>query len=121
MNPNIQGTPFYDSAGTNTIKEASSSAVTVYSLRVEQFGGSAGWIQLYGASSDVAGGSVGTPTVAFAVPSGTSGAGTPSSTSLTFPAGMHFVNGLSYLWAAGAGGTVAHGVNAAVIITNTRT
>lgn len=121
MNPNIQGTPHYNIAGTNTLTQVSTSAVTIYSLHIEQNGGSAGFLQLYDGGSAGAAGSAGTPQVAFAVSSGTSGAGTPSIGRDTFPAGLHFGNGLSYLWAAGATGTVAHGVNAAVVLTNTRT
>ena len=115
MHPNIQGTPYYDSAGTNTIKQIAGTGVTVFSIYASQTGGSAGWLQIYnnGTSQTTSG----APDLAFAIPTGTF-IGTPSIHQFTFPGGMHLNKGLSYLWADGPTGTVAHGVNATVIITN---
>lgn len=116
MGPNdFTGASFsYSNAGTNTLTQVSASRVVLYHISVSHQGGSVGFIQLYNNASADAG--AGTPDMVFAVNSGTAGAGTPTLMThrdIDFGAtGVAFNGGLSYLWAAGATGTVAHGVNA---------
>jgi hypothetical protein len=113
------GTYSYSTVGTNTLTQVSAvGAVKLLDIHVSHVGGSVGYLQFYNGGS--ANGSAGTPTFAVAVFSGTAGAGTPSfnaSRDLAYPQGRQFNTGLSYLWAAGPTGTVAHGVNAIVDIT----
>ena len=105
----------YSAAGTNTIVQVTDEPTVIFNISIEQFGGSAGYLQLYnnGTNAVTAGNA---PTLAYAVAAGTFTAGTPATRDLIFPGGLGFNQGLSYLWTAGPTGTVAHGVNASVII-----
>lgn len=108
----------YSTVGSNTKVQISDNPTVVYNISIEHNGGSAGFLQVYnnGTEAVTAGNS---PTLVYAVGAGTFTAGTPAARDLTFPGGLGFNQGLSYLWAAGPTGTVAHGVNASVIfITN---
>ena len=110
------GTFSYNVAGTNTLTQVTKDPTVIYSLHMEQNGGSAGFLQIYNNGTQDAG--AGTPNFAIALNSGTSGAGTPAIRDVVFgPYGRKMDGGLSYLWAAGATGTVAHGVNCSVGVT----
>lgn len=108
----------YSNAGTNTLTQVVDGPCVFYHVSVSHQGGSVGFLQLYNNGTADAG--AGTPDMVFAVNSGTAGAGTP--TLMTHrdidlgPFGAAFNGGLSYLWAAGATGTTAHGVNANVTL-----
>lgn len=104
----------YSAAGTNTIVEVSDNPTTLTNISVEQFGGSGGWLQIYNNGTKDA--TAGSPDLAYGVGAGTFTAGTPATRDLIFPGGLGLNKGASYLWAAGATGTVAHGVNARVTI-----
>lgn len=112
------GTYSYSNAGTNTlIQVEAKGAVKLLDIHVTNPGGSIGYLQIYNGGS--ANGSAGTPTYTIPVNSGTAATGTPSFASfrdIVYPQGRQFNNGLSYLWAAGGTGTVAHGVNAVIDI-----
>ena len=106
----------YSAAGTNTLTQVTANPTTLYYVSVSQTGGSAGFLQVYNNGSADAG--VGTPDFVIPLNSGTSGAATPSFRDVQFgPYGRQLEGGLSYMWAAGATGTVAHGVNATVDLT----
>ena len=106
----------YSAAGTNTLTQVDAGPSVLFHLSVAQTGGSAGFLQFYNNGSADAG--AGTPDFAVALASGTSGAGTPSTRDIVFGQHGRAMNGgVSYLWAAGATGTVAHGVNATVDLT----
>lgn len=113
------GTYSYDASGTNTISQVTPDPTTLYHISVTNNGGSLGYLQIYNNGTQQAG--AGTPDFAIPVHSGTAGAGTPSFKAdrdvVYGPYGRRMDGGLSYLWAAGATGTVAHGVNAIVDIT----
>lgn len=104
----------YDAAGTNTLVQVSKDPVTLYRIDIYNAGGSVGFLQFY--DNGTAEASAGTPDFAFPVNSGTAAAGTPSLMSYRDidlgPTGIALKGGLSYLWAVGGTGTVAHGVNA---------
>ena len=112
------GTFSYSNAGTNTLTQVETSPAVLYSVHVSHQGGSVGFLQIYNNGTADAG--AGTPDVVFAINSGTAAAGTPSMMAYRDvdlgAAGMGFNGGLSYLWAAGATGTTAHGVNANLTI-----
>lgn len=113
------GTYSYSIAGTNTLIQVSAKPSILYHVSVSHNGGSAGFLQLYNNGSATA--SAGTPDFVIPVSSGTSGAGTPAARDILYgPSGRELTAGLSYLWAAGPTGTVAHGVNAIVDITHKR-
>lgn len=106
----------YSVAGTNTLTQVTPDPTTLYQVSVSQTGGSVGFLQVYNNGSAAAG--AGTPDFVIPLNTGTSGAGTPSFRDVQFgPYGRQMSGGLSYLWAAGATGTVVHGVNATVDIT----
>lgn len=115
---NSRGASFsYSNAGTNTLTQVDAGPVTLYSVHVSHQGGSVGFFHLYNNGSADAG--AGTPDMVFAVNAGTAAAGTPTLMTyrdISFPAGVQFDGGLSYLWTTAATGTVAHGVNAQVNI-----
>ena len=116
---NKGGTYSYNAAGSNTLTQVTANPTTLYHISVYQNGGSAGFLQVYNNSSASA--DAGTPTFVIPVNSGTSGAGTPAERQVPYgPYGRQMDGGLSYLWAAGPTGTVAHGVNATVDITLAR-
>ena len=115
------GTFSYSIAGTNTLTDVTAKPTALLHISVAQNGGSAGFLQIYNNGSANAAAGAGTPDFAIAVPSGTQGAGTPATRDINYgPFGRELTKGLSYLWAAGPTGTVAHGVNATVDITYTR-
>ena len=108
----------YNAVGSNVPTQVTSTPARLYSIHVSQFGGSMGYLQMYNAGTgDVTGGTI-TPGTnvdwTVTVPSGTSGAGTPAFRDIFYPKGIEMSSGISYLWAAGSTGTVAHGVNAVV-------
>lgn len=106
------GTFNYSIAGTNTLTEVTKDPTTLYGISVAQFGGSMGYLQVYNNGTQQAG--AGTPDFIIPLSTGTF-TGTPSSRDINYsPHGRQMNGGLSYLWAAGATGTVAHGVNAMV-------
>lgn len=110
------GTYSYSIAGTNTLTQVTADPTVLYQVSVSQFGGSMGYLQIYNNGTFDAG--AGTPTFSIPLNSGTSGAGTPAFRDVVFgPYGRQMSAGLSYLWAAGPTGTVAHGVNALVDVT----
>ena len=110
------GTFSYNVAGTNTPTQVIAGPAVLYQVSVSQNGGSAGFLQLYNNGTQDYG--AGTPDFVIPLSSGTSGAGTPSSRDVVFgPHGRVMSGGITYLWAAGATGTVAHGVNATVDLT----
>lgn len=112
----IPGTFSYSLAGTNTLAQVSGTPTVLYHISISQTGGSAGFLQIYNNPS--AGATAGSPDFVIPLPSGTSGAGTPTFREVDYgPSGRGLNKGLSYLWAAGGTGTVAHGVNATVDIT----
>ena len=107
------GTYSYSVAGSNTLTQVTADPTVLYQVSVSQFGGSMGYLQVYNNGTFDAG--AGTPTFTIPLNSGTSGGGTPAFRDVVFgPYGRQMSAGLSYLWAAGAPGTVAHGVNAVV-------
>ena len=111
------GTFSYSVAGTNTLTQVASYPTVIYHLSLEQNGGSAGFLQIYNNGTQDAG--AGTPDFVVSLNSGTSGAGTPARRDIDYgPYGRRLNGGLSYLWAAGPTGTVAHGVNAVVDVTH---
>ena len=112
------GSTHFNASGSNTLTQVTASPITVYNLSLTQLGGSVGYLQVYGAGTS--GITAGT-NMTFDVPviSGTAGAGTPSfkaDRDINYYPGKQ-LQGLSYLWAAGSTGTVAHGVNAIIDIT----
>lgn len=115
------GTYYYTNAGTNTLTQVTANPTDIYQLSVSQTGGSVGYLQVYNNGSADAG--AGTPNFVIPVYSGTAASGTPPnsiapSRDVNYgAAGRRMDGGLSFLWAAGATGTVAHGVNAIVDIT----
>ena len=110
------GTYSYSIAGTNTLTQVTADPTVLYQVGVSQFGGSMGYLQIYNNGTFDSG--AGTPAFTIPLNSGTSGGGTPSFRDVIFgPSGRQMSAGLSYLWAAGGTGTVAHGVNAIVDIT----
>ena len=110
------GTFSYSINGTNTLTQVVPYPTILYQLSVAQFGGSMGYLQLYNNGTQEAG--AGTPDFTVPLNSGTSGAGTPATRDVTFgPYGRRMNGGLSYLWAAGPTGTVAHGVNCTIYVT----
>lgn len=110
MNPNIRGASFsYSNAGTNTLTQVDAASVNIFFVNAYNTGGSVGYLQLYNNGSADAG--AGTPDVTFPVRGGTEG-----ERIYLGPYGMQFDGGLSYLWAVGATGTAAHGVNLNVTI-----
>ena len=116
------GTYSYSAGGTNTPTQVTANPTTLYHISVTNLGGSIGYLQVYNNGTIDIG--AGTPSFTIPVNSGTSGAGTPSFESerdVVYGAyGRQMDGGLSYIWAAGATGTVAHGVNAIVDITHAR-
>ena len=104
----------YSAAGSNTLVQVTPDPATLYQISLSQFGGSMGYLQIYNNGTGDAG--AGTPD--FVIPlggtaGGAGGAGTPTVRDVNFgPVGLRMSGGISYLWAAGATGTVAHGVNA---------
>lgn len=120
MSLNERGAGFsYSNAGSNTLTQVDAGPVTLYSIHVSHQGGSVGFLQFYNNGSADAG--AGTPDFALAVNSGTAAAGTPTLMAhrdvVLGAYGVQLDAGLSYLWAAGATGTTAHGVNANVTLT----
>lgn len=116
---NKGGTYSYSAAGTNTLTQVTANPTTLYHISIAQNGGSAGFLQVYNNGSAAA--SAGTPDFVIPLNSGTSGAGTPATRDVVYSQyGRQMDGGLSYLWAAGQTGTVAHGVNAVVDITLAR-
>ena len=112
----VPGTYSYNAAGSNTPVQVADHPTVLYQVSVAQFGGSMGYLQVYNNGSQAI--DVGTPNFTIPLNSGTSGAGTPSFRDVVFgPAGRQMSGGLSYLWAAGATGTVAHGVNVLIDLT----
>lgn len=110
------GTYSYNAAGTNTLTQVIAGPSVIYQISMAQNGGSMGYLQLYNNGTQDAG--AGTPDFTIPLSSGTSGAGTPSFRDVAFgPSGRIMSGGISYLWAAGPTGTVAHGVNCLVDIT----
>ena len=110
------GTFSYNSAGSNVPVQVTKDPTTLYHVSMAQSGGSMGYLQIYNNGTQDIG--VGTPDFVIPLNSGTSGAGTPALRDVTFgPYGRRMDGGLSYLWAAGATGTVAHGVNVLLDIT----
>lgn len=106
----------YSIAGSNTLTNVSKDPTAIYQISVYQNGGSAGFLQVYNNGTIDA--TAGSPDFAVPVSAGTFGAGTPSSNTITYgPYGRRLSGGLSYLWAAGPTGTVAHGVNCTIDIT----
>ena len=117
MHPNTTpaGQFTYSTVGSNTAVQVTDNPTTVFNISIEQNGGSAGFLQLYNNGTfDISAGVA--PTLVYAVSSGTSGGGTPAIRDIVYPGGLGFNKGFSYLWAAGPTGTVAHGVNASIII-----
>lgn len=115
------GTYYYNGAGSNTPVQVTDAPTAVYQISVGQNGGSAGFLQVYNNGTynvQGAGGTViGTPDFVVPVASGTSGAGTPAVQTISYaPYGRVLDGGLSFIWSAGATGTVAHGVNAIINI-----
>ena len=112
------GTYSYSASGSNTLTQVSADPTTLYHVSISHQGGSVGYLQIYNNGSADAG--AGTPTFTVAVQAGTGAAGTPDFEAtrdvMYGPSGRIMSAGLSYLWAAGATGTVAHGVNAIVDI-----
>ena len=116
---NEGGTYSYNVAGTNTLTQVSANPTALYHFSVSHNGGSAGFLQVYDNGSADAG--AGTPSFVIAISSGTANAGTPSFRDIQYgPFGRQMNGGISYLFAAGPTGTVAHGVNAVVDITHAR-
>ena len=112
----LPGTYSYNSAGSNTPVQVAAYPTVLYHLSVEQNGGSAGFLQVYNNGTQQVG--AGTPDFVVALSSGTSGAGTPARRDVAYGAyGRRLNGGLSYLWAAGPTGTVAHGVNCTIDVT----
>ena len=113
------GTYYYTAAGSNTLLQLTPDPTTLYHVSVSHQGGSVGYLQIYNNGTSDAG--AGTPTFTVAVQAGTGAAGTPdfeATRDITYgPYGRVMDAGLSVLFAAGATGTVAHGVNAIVDIT----
>ena len=109
----------YNAAGTNTFTQVTANPTVLYHVSVSHNGGSVGYLQIYDNGTQQAG--AGTPDFAIAVHSGTAAAGPPSfeaTRDISYGAyGRRMNGGLSYLWAAGATGTAAHGANAVVDIT----
>lgn len=109
------GTYSYNAAGSNTLIQVTNYPTVLYSVHLANNGGSMGYLQVYNNGTSDAG--AGTPTFTIPLNSGTSGAGTPALRDVVFgPSGRKMDAGLSYLWAAGPTGTVAHGVNCLVDI-----
>ena len=110
-----QGGTFHTSIeGTNTLTQVTKDPTILYSLSVAQFGGSMGYLQVYNNGTQQA--VAGEPSFIVPLSTGTF-TGTPSTRDISFgPFGRQMDGGLSYLWAAGGTGTVAHGVNAMVDI-----
>lgn len=115
----VPGTFNYSRVGSNTLVQVSGTPTTLYHISVSHQGGSIGFLQIYNNGSASA--TAGSPDFVIAVDSGTTIASNPSfqaARDIVYgPAGRGLSNGLSYLWAAGGTGTVAHGVNAIVDIT----
>ena len=114
-----KGVGHYNAAGSNTLVQVSTDPLAIYSISVSNTGGSVGYLQVWNAGTAAL--TAGT-LMDFIVPvfSGTAGAGTPSynaSRDVFYPFGRQAKAGLSYMWAAGTTGTVAHGVNAIIDIT----
>lgn len=113
------GTYSYSAVGSNTLIQVTADPTTLYQVSVSHNGGSVGYLQVYNNGSADAG--AGTPDFTVAIHAGTAAAGTPSfeaTRDIVYgPSGRVMSAGLSYLFAAGATGTVAHGVNAIVDIT----
>lgn len=117
MHPNTTpaGKFTYSAVGSNTKVEVSNEPTVIFNISIEQNGGSAGFLQLYNnGTGDITAGVA--PTLVYAVGAGTFTAGTPAYRDISYPGGLGFNQGLSYLWAAGPTGTVSHGVNAALTI-----
>lgn len=111
------GTYSYNAAGSNTAVQVTDSPTVLYSVHLAQTGGSMGYLQVYNNGTKNIG--AGTPEFTIPLSSGTSGAGTPAIRDVVFsPSGRKMDSGLSYLWAAGPTGTVAHGVNVLVDISH---
>lgn len=112
------GTFTYTRAGSNTLVQVTGTPTILYHVSVSHQGGSVGFLQLYNSGTAAAG--AGTPDFVIAVDSGTTIAANPSfqaARDVVFGPAGRSLQGLSYLWAAGGTGTVAHGVNAVVDIT----
>ena len=102
---NDRGASFsYSNAGTNTLTQVDAGPVTLFHIGATNTGGSVGYLHIYNNGSADAG--AGTPDITFPIRSGTE----PQEISFD-PYGVQLDGGLSYLWAVGATGTVAHGVN----------
>ena len=108
----------YNAVGSNTLVQVTASPARLYSVHVSQNGGSMGYLQMYNAGTgDPVGGTITAGTLmdwVVTLPSGTSGAGTPAFRDIAYPKGVEMSGGISYMWAAGSTGTVAHGVNVVV-------
>ena len=118
----LAGSYSYNAVGSNTLVQVTASPTVLYDLHIHQNGGSMGYLQIYnGGTGDPSGGTITAGTLmdwVVAVPSGTSGAGTPTVRDIVYgPFGRAMNGGLSYMWAAGSTGTVAHGVNCVIDIT----
>ena len=119
--PDIQnpGTYTYNAAGSNTLVQVTANPTTLYHVSVSHLGGSVGYLQIYNNGTQDVG--AGTPSFTIQVQAGTATAGTPSfeaTRDIVYGAyGRDMNGGLSYLWAAGPTGTVAHGVNSIIDIT----
>lgn len=110
------GTYHLSFVGSNTPTQVTAKPTILYSLSVAHNGGSAGYLQVYdnGTGAITAGTNM---QMSFAVASGTFAAGTPAQISKDFgPNGVAMNGGLSYLWATGTTGTVAHETNAVINI-----
>lgn len=107
----------YSASGTNTPTQVNKSPVTLYSLNVTNIGAVTGYLQVYNNGSADLG--AGTPDFVFPVPPNVAtSSGTVSSRPVDMgPYGLKLSGGLSYLWAAGATGTVAIATNASVFLT----
>ena len=113
------GTYSYSVTGTNTITQVIAGPAVLYHISASHIGGSVGYLQIYNNGTQHS--TAGEPTFAVAIYSGTAAAGTPSfeaTRDIVYgPYGRKMSGGISYLWAAGATGTAAHGVNVTVDIT----
>ena len=106
----------YSAVGSNTLVQVTSSPAVLYQILVSHSGGSVGYLQIY--NNGTADGTAGTPDFAIPIGAGTSGAEIPGFRNVFYgPVGRGMDGGISYLFAAGATGTVAHGVNATVDLT----
>ena len=112
---NDEGATFhYSLAGTNTPTQVQPSPVTLYQLNVTNIGAVTGYLQVYNNGSADLG--AGTPDFVIPVPPNVAtSSGTVGYRPLDFGSnGLKLSGGLSYLWAAGATGTVAIATNASV-------